>query len=492
MIIILCFVAFALIFLIPEHAMAHLVNTNVGEFYAGMMHPLTSAEHLLPTLAVALLAGVMAKQFKQAIVLVFPLALALGILIGSLSPGFKFAQSLNMLLLVGLGGATAFMDRISPKVITSAALLTGLVLGYRSGVDMVTARVGLQFLPGVALTGLVVMALGAAWVPPINTSKMRLVLRLTGATLSLAGLAMVVLPLLGLELQSIRQVGIPGQDELVRMVKSKELSLPVVFAALIGSMVWGAGHALTPGHGKALVGAYLVGARGTALHAVYLGLTVTATHTLMVFALGLITLFASHYIVPGQLYPWLALISGLIIVVMGATMAVVRLRTSRSGHSHDHHHEAHTYDHPHADPDVGHHHHDHSHEEPHHHEHDHKDHRPHGHSHLPPGADGSPVSWRSLLGLGISGGLLPCPAALVLLLAAISLGRVGFGMILVVVFSLGLAGVLIVVGLLFIKGGQLLARIPRITVLSRWLPAFSALVIFGIGVVITIQAAIRI
>ena len=111
---------------------------------------------------------------------------------------------------------------------------------------------------------------------------------------------------------------------------------------------------------------------------------------------------------------------------------------------------------------------------------------------MPPGANGMPVTWRSLLGLGVSGGLLPCPAALVLLLAAVSLGRVGFGMLLVIVFSLGLAAVLITVGLLFIKGGRLLARIPKVSMVGRWLPAASALIICLVGVVISVQAALQI
>lgn len=115
-------------------------------------------------------------------------------------------------------------------------------------------------------------------------------------------------------------------------------------------------------------------------------------------------------------------------------------------------------------------------------------HEHHGHAHLPPGADGSPVTWRSLLGLGISGGLLPCPGALVLLLTAISLGKTGFGMALVVGFSLGLAVVLTTVGLLFVKGGRLMQGAPRVPVFSRFLPAASALVIFAIGAVITVEA----
>ena len=102
------------------------------------------------------------------------------------------------------------------------------------------------------------------------------------------------------------------------------------------------------------------------------------------------------------------------------------------------------------------------------------------------------MTWRSLLGLGISGGLLPCPAALILLLAAVSLGRVGFGMVLVTVFSLGLAGVLITVGLLFVKGGRLLAGIPKVSGFGRWIPVVSSLVVLVLGGLITIQAAIRI
>jgi ABC-type nickel/cobalt efflux system permease component RcnA len=108
---------------------------------------------------------------------------------------------------------------------------------------------------------------------------------------------------------------------------------------------------------------------------------------------------------------------------------------------------------------------------------------------LPPGADGSPVTWRSLLLLGISGGLLPCPSALVLLLAAVSMNRAGLGMALVVAFSLGLAAVLTVVGLLFVKGSRIVQRVPRLTAWGRYLPVASALVITVLGVVLTVGAA---
>ena len=502
--------------LLPDPALAHLVNTEVGEFYAGMMHPLTSAEHLLPTLALALLASQMGKQAARQVLLLFPATLAAGILLGYHFPQFALMQTINHLLLVPLGGLLIAAAGLPPVVAPVLAVVTGLVLGYRSGVDLAAAAVGMQFIPGVALTGLIIMALFAAWVPEASSGRMRLARGLLGAVFSLAGLVLLFFPLAGLDLQSIRSVGLPGQEDIISRIKSKELSPAMVFAALMGALVWGAGHALTPGHGKAIVAAYLVGARSTPWHAVYLGLTVTATHTLMVFALGLITLLASRYILPEQLYPWIGLVSGLIVAGLGATMAITRFRGlaashqdhllghshthshdhgpsdhfSQAGHYHSHSHEEEGHSHDHDEHSHFHSHHDHDHSHDHHH-HDHL-HHDHDHSHLPPGASDEPVTWQALLGLGISGGLLPCPAALVLLLTAISLGRVAFGMMLVTVFSLGLAGVLITVGLLFIKGGRLLGKIPQVSGFSRWLPAVSSLVIFAIGVLITLQAAAQI
>src|SRR4030095_1590279 len=96
------------------------------------------------------------------------------------------------------------------------------------------------------------------------------------------------------------------------------------------SFIWGAMHAMTPGHGKTIVGAYLVGSRGTLKHALYLGLTTTITHTLGVFALGLITLFAAQYIVPEKLFPWLSLLSGLFVVGIGVNLLVSRFRSSEA------------------------------------------------------------------------------------------------------------------------------------------------------------------
>src|SRR5262249_24901086 len=160
-----------------------------------------------------------------------------------------------------------------------------------------------------------------------------------------------------------------------------------------------------PGHGKTVVGAYLVGSRGTARHAIFLGLVVTLTHTLGVYLLGLGTLAASAWVVPERLYPWISVISGLLVVAVGASLVTTRLQAATALAHGNHHHDH-----------DGHHHH-HHHHDGHDHRHGHDHH--HGHSHLPP-AD-APITLRSLLALGVSGGLLPCPSALVVMLGAIAL-----------------------------------------------------------------------
>ena len=238
------------------------------------------------------------------------------------------------------------------------------------------------------------------------------------------------------------------------LVSHHRLTPGFLALALLLAAAWGALHALTPGHGKSIVAAYLVGARGTSRHAVLLGLTVTLTHTAAVLALGLVTLELSAYVVPESLYPWLSLLSGLVVAWMGATIATRRLRARhRHHHGHDHHH-----------------------------------HGPGGHSHLPPGADGAPVTARSLLALGVSGGMLPCPSALVVMLGAIALHRVAFGLVLVVAFSTGLAATLTGIGLLVVHARRLVERVPLPGGAARAIPVLSAAVIAVLGVALTLQA----
>jgi len=227
------------------------------------------------------------------------------------------------------------------------------------------------------------------------------------------------------------------------LIGRHHLSALVILASLAAAFFWGMAHALSPGHGKTIVAAYLVGRRGTPWHAAALGAIVTATHTIGVFALGLVTLALSAFIVPEQLYPWLNLVSGVLVVAIGAT--VFRSRYRHRGHTHDHSH--------------GHHHHEH--EAP---------------------------SRRSLVAVGITGGLLPCPSALVVLLAAISLHRVAFGMLLIVAFSAGLALSITGIGLIAVFAKQIFKRASFEGRLVRLLPAASALVILAAGLAMTARA----
>ncbi|MCA1591715.1 MAG: hypothetical protein LC754_03495 [Acidobacteria bacterium] len=273
------------------------------------------------------------------------------------------------------------------------------------------------------------------------------------------------------------------RDRFAELIEVKELTLWVALAGLLVALALGALHALSPGHGKTVVGAYLVGTRGTAKHAAFLGLTVTLTHTSSVFALGVVTLFAAQYVVPERLFPILSLVSGAVVLFIGLSLFVKRLRAALGGSPHGHTHEEHASQHA--------------------HEHDNHAHghdgetlaHSHGgstHTHLPPGTDGGRVTWRSLLALGISGGLLPCPSALVVLLAAIAAHRVGYGLLLIVAFSTGLAATLTGIGLAFVYAGRLMKR--RVNAsgrLVRVMPALSAFVIACVGGAICYEAIIQ-
>jgi nickel/cobalt exporter len=212
----------------------------------------------------------------------------------------------------------------------------------------------------------------------------------------------------------------------------------VLLLLLAAAFGWGALHALSPGHGKGMVAAYLIGTRGTARDAVLLGATVTVTHTIGVFALGLVTLGLSEYVLPEDLYPWLTLVSGLMVVVIGAGVLRSRLRRARA-HSHEH---------------------DHAHQ----------------------------LGRRGLLGMGAAAGLIPCPSALVVLLAAIAQHEVALGMLLIVAFSLGLAGTLTLLGLAVVHARRFVP--PRIAAsrLAAVMPAASALLVIAVGFVLAAKA----
>ena len=320
-----------------------------------------------------------------------------------------------------------------------------------------------------------------------------------------------------------------SQDEFANLL-NRTLDRPGAWLlALLAAVGLGAAHALTPGHGKTIVGAYLVGSRGTARHALILGLTTTITHTAGVYALGLIMLIASEYILPEKLFPWLGALSGLLVALIGLSIFRGHLRqwlagrhdqAHRSGHYHFHLGRGHTHaavlahatnpaepatgaasgktrmlafaavapagsSHTALVPAANH--------EPvtgpghaHPHGHDHA----HGHTHtLAPDGE-SPIALRNLLALGISGGLLPCPSALILMLSAIALHQVGVGLLLILAFSLGLAGVLTAIGLVMVYAGKALERMPvrhtRLT--TRVLPMVSSLFVTLAGLLIALGA----
>ena len=296
-------------------------------------------------------------------------------------------------------------------------------------------------------------------------------------------------------------------DALSDMLRSEELSLGLIVGALALALFLGAAHGLEPGHGKTIVAAYLVGARGTVGNALFLGGVVALTHTSSVILLGLVALFASQYILPEQIFPWLGTASGLLIMGLGTWLLVNHLRGRSLGHSHahgEHHHEhsheeEHLHEHVHSHAHGEHHHeHSHSHEEKHHHghghsheeeHHDHRDlphgehHHGHGHSHEIP----NKVTLGSLLTLGISGGIVPCTGALVILLLAVALHRIAFGLLLLVTFSVGLASILIAIGVLIVKARPLVERFSGD---GRWiqrLPIASAVVIIAVGCAITLR-----
>jgi nickel/cobalt transporter (NicO) family protein len=268
-------------------------------------------------------------------------------------------------------------------------------------------------------------------------------------------------------------------DKLAKLITAKNLTSEVIFISIVIAFFLGAMHALSPGHGKAIVAGYLVGSRGTALHALFLGAVVTLTHTIGVFALGLITLFGSKYILPDTLYPWLGFLSGLSIVLIGSRLFYKRFKMMKSSNT-PHHHSKQDHSH---DDHGHHHHHD-------HHEHDHN--HDHGHSHLPVDPETGKITWKSLLSVGISGGALPCPSALVVLLSAISLHRVGFGLILIIAFSLGLAAVLTSIGLLLLYASKFSQKFQPRGSIRYALPVVSSLVITILGCIIAVQSILQI
>ncbi|MDQ6785434.1 MAG: hypothetical protein M3033_01255 [Acidobacteriota bacterium] len=264
------------------------------------------------------------------------------------------------------------------------------------------------------------------------------------------------------------------KDRFAELIAVPEITPTIILLGLLVAFGLGAAHALSPGHGKTVVGAYLVGSRGTFKHALFLGATVTITHTLSVFALGIIAFFASKYILPERFVPFLSFVSGLMVFFIGLTLFKNRLFSALGYKSSEHsaqnlseeeegHSEIDDLNIQDSQKGLTH---------------------THGgstHTHLPP----KKIGWRSLIALGVSGGLVPCPSALVLMLSAVSYNRIGYGLILTLVFSFGLAATLTGVGLVFLYAGRMFNN-PTLSGnrFVKALPVFSAFVITCVGAVI--------
>jgi len=256
------------------------------------------------------------------------------------------------------------------------------------------------------------------------------------------------------------------------------------FLFFVASSFWaGAAHAATPGHGKTIAAAYIVGARGKPIDAVILGIFVTLSHTSGIVLVGVLASLGSTWLRPQRIEAYLALAVGILVIVLGLWMLwvqrdLVALAMGEAGEPGDgtRRTDAHARDHDH----------------------------PHGHAH------GEPVVWHShgfgkvhahrlevvaenrpklpvLLALGVAGGLLPDPAALALLLGALSSGKVLLGLVTVVVFSLGFAATLVVVGIVAAKVGEKVLDWLASIWMTR-LQIATSLLIVGMGVVLTIRA----
>ncbi len=235
-----------------------------------------------------------------------------------------------------------------------------------------------------------------------------------------------------------------SQAALRNYLARENLGALATLVALGMAFILGMGHALSPGHGKAMVAAYLIGRSGKIKDAFTLGIIVTITHVASVIVLGVIALLLSRYFLPGDLYPWLGAFSGLLVFFVGYIMLAKR---ALNGHHHHHHiHENEST------------------------------------------KESGAVSWWSMLSLGIAGGMVPCPTALVVLLAAIALGKIVFGLMLILAFSFGLAAVLILIGILTVRASKFTENFSGS---HRWienLPVASAGLVMVAGIAIALNA----
>lgn len=262
-----------------------------------------------------------------------------------------------------------------------------------------------------------------------------------------------------------------GAGELPSIFRAADLTPLVLLLSIVTAAALGAGHALTPGHGKTLMAAYLVGTRGTPVHAAGLGLSVALSHTLGILALAGLVVGAQGVLPPDVVVKTAPVVAAVSIALIGGWMLLGEARRRRrargsarkAGHDHDH------------PSGLA-------------HEHGHGD-GAYRHSHLP--APGSTISWRSLFILGLAGGLIPSASALLILLGSIAAGRPVLGFVLVIAFGLGMALVMGGIGLALVVARGRLDRVDASTRLGRasgYLPLVASFLVLGFGLYLTIQA----
>lgn len=272
----------------------------------------------------------------------------------------------------------------------------------------------------------------------------------------------------------------------------QDLTPIMLLLSLLTAALLGVGHALTPGHGKTLMAAYLVGTRGTPLHAIGLGLSVSVSHTLGILVLAALVLGASDVLRADVVVRWAPVVAAVSIAAIGGWMLIGELRRRRAvrqatavphdarAHTHDEHGHDREQD---AGPDAaqaGGHHHDHG-----------LEHSHGGVAHSDAPVPGSTITWRSLFALGLAGGLIPSTSALLILLGSIAAGRPAFGFVLVVAFGLGMAAVMTGIGLALVAARDRFDRMPGGGGLDRIreaVPLVAAVVVLGFGLYLTAQA----
>ena len=324
-----------------------------------------------------------------------------------------------------------------------------------------------------------------------------------------------------------------GNDGLTErfqsLVARRDITLPFALGSIALAVVLGGFHAMAPGHGKTIMAAYAVSRRGSRGDIVSIGATVALTHTIGIIVLGALV-SATSVVSPDRTLRWASVGSGVLVVAVGVTLVRSRFRSTRRPgriaagvvpehpHSHDHDHDQHEHEHEHPHPHP----HPHDHDQ-HEHEHDH-DHHPHEagahtrahpsdgrfivtshahggwqHDHVLP-APGALVRRRELIAMGLAGGMVPSPSALVVLLAAIALGRVPFGLGLVAAYGIGLAGTLIAAGLLLVRFETVVRRFTtgrdtpmgaRMVMVVNALPLVSGLAIVGAGLLLVVRSVAK-